>query len=97
MIFRFYTDTISRASRSAAAVMLIVGLLLIGFGVVIAALPEVFAYLAAVVFFVVGAGCGITAIKIFIAQKQIDKLSDEQSGQVYRTNVRIHTEEHYDL
>ena len=52
MDFRFYSSALSRASRAVAATIMIVGLLLIGFGVLIAALPEFFAYLAALVFFI---------------------------------------------
>jgi hypothetical protein len=95
MSFHFYTNTISRASRTAAATIFIVGLLLIGFGIIIMALPEIFAYLAATVFFIAGLGCGITAIKIFLAQRKIDKLSSDDSN-AYRKNVQIHIEEHFD-
>lgn len=72
------------------------GLLLIGFGVIIIALPEIFALLAAAVFFIVGAGCGVTAIKIFLAQRQLNKINSDDS-QSYRENVQIHIEEHYDV
>jgi hypothetical protein len=96
MSFRFWTNAVSEASRRVAAVIFIVGLLLIGFGVVILALPEIFAFLAAAVFFVAGAGCGVTAIKIFLAQRELNKLNTDDS-QGYRENVHIHTEEHYDL
>jgi hypothetical protein len=96
MNFRFYTNAISQASRSIAAGIFTVGLLLIGFGVIIIALPEIFALLAAGVFFIVGIGCGVTAIKIFLAQRQINKInSDDSAG--YRENVQIHIEEHYDV
>ena len=72
------------------------GLLLIGFGVIIIALPEIFALLAAGVFFIVGIGCGVTAIKIFLAQRQLNKINSDDS-QSYRENVQIHIEEHYDV
>ncbi len=39
-----------------ASGILVVGLLLIGFGMLILALPELFAFLAAAVFFVAGGG-----------------------------------------
>ncbi len=96
MSFRFYTDAISQASRAVAAWIFIVGLLLIGFGVIIIALPDIFAFLAAMVFFIAGIGCGTTAIKIFLAQRRLDKF-DSDDSQGYRRNVRIHTEEHFDL
>jgi hypothetical protein len=95
MSFRFYTNAISRASRAVAAGIFITGLVLIGFGFMIYLLPRFFATLAAVVFFVAGAGCGITAIKIFLVQRKIDKFNSDDSSE-YRKNVQIHIEEHYD-
>jgi len=83
----------AQASRRVAASIFIVGLLLIGFGVIILALPEIFAFLAAAVFFIAGIGCGITAIKIFLAQRRLDKLTDNESYG-YRENVEIYTEEY---
>lgn len=90
MVLRFYSNALSQASRTVAATIMIVGLLLIGFGMLIFALPKLFAYLAAGVFFVAGLGCGATAIKIFWAQNQIDRAGEGQT-EVYRQNVRIHT------
>jgi uncharacterized membrane protein len=96
MNFRFYTNAISGASRSIAAWIFIVGLLLVGFGIIIIALPELFAMFAAVIFFIAGVGCGVTAIKIFLAQRKLNKIdSDDSRG--YRENVQIHIEEHYDV
>ena len=95
-MFRFYTNAISQASKSIATWIFIVGLLLVGFGILILALPALFAMLAAAVFFIVGAGCGVTAIKIFLAQRQLNKI-DSDDSQGYRENVRIHIEEHYDV
>jgi hypothetical protein len=95
MSFRFYTNMISQASRRIAATIFIVGLMLIGFGVIILALPEIFAFLAAAVFFIAGIGCGITAVKIFWVQRRFDKLNSDES-QGYRNNVQIHSEEYYD-
>jgi len=93
MIFRFYRDVISQASRSITATIFIVGLFLIGFGVVILAAPAIFAFLAAMIFFIAGIGCAITAAKIFWAQKQFGKLTRDDS-QAYRRNVKIRAEEH---
>ena len=96
MVFRFYTNRLSEASRAMAATIMIVGMLLMGFGVIIVALPELFAYLAAMVFFIAGVGCAITAVKIFWAQRQIDRMTHDDS-QAYRQNVRIHTNDPFDL
>ena len=93
MSFRFYTNAISQASKSVAAGIFITGLLLIGFGFLIYVLKEIFAILAAIVFCVAGAGCLITAVKIFLAQKKLDKISSE-GNEGYRENVHIHIEEH---
>jgi hypothetical protein len=72
-----------------------VGLLLIGFGMLIMALPELFAFLVAAVFFLAGIGCAITAIKIFWAQRRLDKhMSDESDA--YRENVVIRRDEFRD-
>jgi hypothetical protein len=96
MNFRFYTNAISQATRKVATGIFVVGLLLIGFGIIIIALPEVFALFAAAIFFIVGIGCLVTAIKIFLAQRQLNKINSDDS-QGYRENVQIHIEEHYDV
>ncbi len=96
MGFRFYTNVISQASRAFAAGIFIVGLVLIGFGFMIYLLPRFFATLAAVVFFVTGTSCGIIAVKVFLAQRKLDRLNSDNS-QGYRKNVQIRTEEHYDV
>ena len=96
MVFRFYSNALSQASRTIAASIMIVGLLLIGFAVLIAALPEFFAYLAAGVFFLAGIGCGVTAVKIFWTQQRLDRMTSDDAH-AYRKNVRIHTEDHPDL
>lgn len=82
-------------SRKVAGGIFIVGLLLFGFGVIIMALPEIFAFLAAAVFFVAGLVCGITAVKIFLAQRNLNKMSRDDSD-VRRKNVQIHIEDSYD-
>ncbi|MHC4572335.1 MAG: hypothetical protein ACYS0C_09715 [Planctomycetota bacterium] len=96
MSFRFYTNAVSRASRAVAAGIFITGLVLIGFGFLIYILPKFFATLAAVVFFVAGIGCGVTAIKIFLAQRNLDKFNSEDS-QNYRKNVHIRIKEDFDV
>jgi hypothetical protein len=94
MSFRFYTNAISRASKNVAAGIFITGLLLIGFGFLIYILKEIFAILAAIVFSAAGAGCLIIAVKIFLAQRKLDKIGAEDS-EGYRENVHIHIEENH--
>jgi cobalamin biosynthesis protein CobD/CbiB len=95
MVFRYYTNAVSQASRAFAAGTFIIGLLLIGFGLLIYLLPKFFATLAAIVFFVAGIGCAATATKIFLVQKRIERMSrgDEDA---YRKNVQIHIEDKFD-
>lgn len=92
MSFRFYSNAVSQASRTAAAGAFIIGLLLIGFGTIIVALPKLFAYLFGGVFVFAGVGCTITALKIVLAQRRFDKMTSDNS-QDRRENVRIHTNE----
>jgi protein-S-isoprenylcysteine O-methyltransferase Ste14 len=95
MPFRFSGNLFSQASRTAAAGLLLLGLLLVGFGTLIMALPALFAFLAAAVFFLAGLACAVTAVRIFWVQRQLDKsTSDDLTA--YRQNVRIHTGEPYE-
>ena len=87
---------LSQASRAVAASILVGGLLLIGFAMLIMALPELFAFLAAAVFFLAGLGCAITALKIFWAQRQLDKHLSHDAHD-YRENVVIHRRDDYDF
>jgi hypothetical protein len=75
-----------------AAGIFMVGLVLIGFGVLIAAFPQVFAYIAAAVFFTAGFGCIVTAAKIVLAHRRPNRLmrDDSHTG---RKNVRIRIEQ----
>lgn len=95
MFFRYYTNAMSHASRTVASWIFVVALLLIGFGVVILAFPEIFAFLAAAIFFIAGFGCAVTAIKIFLMQRRLGKFNSNDST-AYRKNVQIR-EEYHDL
>jgi len=95
-VLRFYSSAVSQASRTVASAIMVVGFLLIGFGVLIFALPKLFAFLAAAMFFLAGIGCFTTAVKIFWVQQRIDRATGGET-QVYRQNVRIHSETRDDL
>jgi uncharacterized membrane protein len=94
MSFQFYSNVLSQASRKIASGIFTTGLLLIGFGLLIYIYPNFFATLAALVFFIVGLGTCITALKIFAAQHRIDKNINNESTE-YRENVRIKIEDHH--
>jgi membrane protein implicated in regulation of membrane protease activity len=86
---------LSQASRTLATSILIVGLLLIGFGTLILAMPELFAFLAAAVFFIAGVACALAALKMFWAQWRFEKrMSHDEDA--YRENVVIHRDEFHD-
>jgi hypothetical protein len=87
---------ISQASRNFAAGLFITGLLLIGFGFLIYILRDLFAILFAIIFCVAGISCGVTAVKIFWAQRKFDKMNSDDGAEDYRRNVRIHSEEYND-
>jgi hypothetical protein len=86
---------ISQTSRKIASGIFTTGLLLIGFGLLIYIYPTFFATLAALVFFIVGLGTCLTALKIFMAQHRIDKTMKNESND-YRENVRIRIEDHHE-
>ena len=96
MSFRFYTNMLSQASRNVAAGIFIVGLVLVGFGFIIFLLPELFATLAALVFFIGGVGCAVTAVKIFIAQRKMDKFTSEKEAD-YRKNVHVRIDDRFEI
>jgi len=95
MPFRFYSNLFSQVSRTAASGLLLVGLLLVGFGTLIMALPALFAFLAAAVFFVAGIGCALTAAKLLWFQRRLDKSTPDDLT-AYRQNVRIHVGDHHE-
>ena len=95
MNFRFYSNMLSQASKNVAAGFFIVGLLLVGFGFMIYILKELFAALAAIVFFVAGIGCAVIAVKILLAKRKLDKFTSKEDSD-YRKNVKVHIEEHFD-
>ena len=96
MDFRFYRNAISQASKTAPAWFVILGLLLIGFGLLVYVLKEIFAILAAAIFFAAGLSCGIMGVKIWLAQRRFDKMHSNGTDE-YRKNVQIHSEEHDDI
>ena len=91
MFFRFRSSEISKATNSIAAGIFIVGMVLIGFGVLIIALPALFAALAAGIFFLVGVSIIGYAIRLFVTIKRMQGPDDDE----YRHNVEIHSPENH--
>jgi hypothetical protein len=94
MSFQVFTNMISQASRAFAQWLFIIGLMLVGFGLLVYWLRDIFAFIAAGLFVFAGFGCAVTAVKIYFAQRRMDKMSGQ--GNDGRENVRIRFEEHYD-
>jgi len=83
--FFFSADPLRDTGRAMAAGALLVGLLLIGFGLLVFILKDLFAFLAAAVFFMAGFSAIIYAVRIYWLTRKIKPPSDG-----YRENVEIH-------
>ena len=91
-MFKFYSNTFSQATRKVAVFVSIIGLLLIGVGVLIIAFPEIFAFLAALVFFIAGGGFMAVASKILLGTRRMR----QDSSTEHHDNVRIHELDDFD-
>jgi len=89
MTFKYSSNPFGQLSKGLAKGMFVVGLLLIGFGVLVYILKEVLAVIAAAIFVVVGIGCCINAVRMFIFSGTVTKHNGPQEQ--FRENVRIHT------
>jgi hypothetical protein len=90
----FFSNQMSQATKGLAKGCLLAGLFLIGFGMLVFILRDLFALLAAGVFFLAGFSSIIYGIKLFAAARKMNKgTSGPHEG--YRENVQIHIEEHF--
>jgi hypothetical protein len=85
-MFRFFFqgDPFSQASRSVARGALAVGLLLIGFGMLVFVLRDLFAFLAAAIFFMAGFSAIAFGLRILLGIWLSNRRRDP-----YRHNVRV--------
>ena len=91
MPFRYYSNMMTQASRGFAKGLFIIGLLLIGFGVLVYVFKEILAAIAAVIFVAVGLVCCFGSIKLFL--QSLNRHKDAPDG---RKNVRIRFEDNQD-
>jgi len=78
-------------SKGFAKGLFIVGLLLIGFGVGVYVLKEIFAAIAAAIFIVAGGACCYNAIKLFFVGRKMRNMNvDFEHSDGHRKNVQIH-------
>lgn len=94
-MFKMYSNMLGLASTKMAKGAFVTGLLLIGFGILIIALPELFAMLAAIVFFIAGLSSISVAVKILLAKKKMNQFA-ENVNNAYRENVNIHIDSEFE-
>jgi len=90
-----YSNMLGLASTKMAKGAFITGLLLIGFGVLIIAMPELFALLAAIVFFIAGLSSISVGIKILLAKRKMKNFA-ENINSAYRENVNVHIDSEFE-
>jgi hypothetical protein len=88
MIFRTYSQTLSQASKTMAAGILMVGLMLISLGVLIAAFPKVFAYVVAGVLVAAGLGIAAVSLKIFLMHRGLTR-KDSGQDDMRSPNIQV--------
>lgn len=88
MNVRFYSRTLSQASKTMAMGILMGGLMLVGLGILIAAFPKVFAYVVAAILVASGLGLAGMAVKIFLMHRDAGQAPSD--GQDMRSpNVQV--------
>lgn len=99
MLRFFYSrEPFGRAAKSIAKGSLVLGLLLIGFGLLVFILRDIFAILAAAVFFLAGFSAIGYAVRMFIAGHRMNRGGGGKTQEEgYRENVRIRGEQHHDF
>ena len=89
-MFKFFVEgnPFRQATQHMAKGSLVTGLFLIGFGMLVFILRDLFAFLAAAIFFIAGFSAIGYAIRLFILQWKMRK-----DKAVYREGVEVHFEE----
>jgi len=67
--------------------------MLVGFGLLVLLLSDIFIFVAAGLFFVAGVAVMFYAVKLFLAARKMN-ITPEDTASAYRENVSIHGE-HY--
>jgi ABC-type uncharacterized transport system fused permease/ATPase subunit len=89
-MLRFFVrgNPLTDAAKGLAKGSFLLGLLLIGFGMLVYLLKDIFAFIAIVLFFMAGFSAIGYAVRLFILQYKMKK-----SDSTYRQNVEIHYED----
>ena len=83
----FQGNPFREATKGMAKGALLIGLILIGLGMLVWVLKEIFAVIAMILFFMAGFSAIGYAIRLFILQHKMKNTDD-----AYRKNVEIHFE-----
>ena len=89
MLFNFYSSSFNQLSRGFAKGLFILGLLLIGFGILVWIFKEVLALIAAAIFMLVGVGCCFNAVRIFFISWKSGRKDNDDNGRSDNVRVRI--------
>jgi len=92
MVFRFYSDQLSQATRGVAAWIFMAGLFLVGFGLLVILLQDVFVFIAAGLFFLFGFWVMVYAVKLYLAARRMGKSVGDEGAEAYRQNVNVRIE-----
>ena len=84
----FQDNQFRQATQGLAKGSLIIGLILIGFGMLVFVLRDLFAFIAAAIFFMAGFSAIGYAIRLFILQWKMRK-----DKSVHREGVEVHFED----
>jgi hypothetical protein len=90
-MMQFFLSNFNNATKSLAKGSFFTGMLLIGFGTLVFVLRDLFAMLAATVFFIAGFSAIWYSTKLFLASRKNRDMNSTENA--YRKNVTIHHEE----
>ena len=85
-------NSVEQAGKGFAKGMFIIGLLLVGFAMLVWVLKEIFAFIAAGIFILAGVWCCGFSIKVWWHTRKF-KAGPNGDENSYRENVRIHHSE----
>lgn len=89
MLFKYGLDMLLQANKAIAKIIFVVGLMLMGFGLLIFILKDIFAALAAGIFIVAGLLCCGMSVKICWRNMKMRKSAGDDFRN-FRKNVKIH-------
>ncbi len=93
MVFRFYSDQLSQATKGVAAWIFMAGLFLVGFGLLVILLQDVFVFIAAGMFFLFGFWVMVYAARLYLAARRMGKSVPDEQTEAYRENVKVRIED----